>query len=107
MLTLQTFQEAERTDFDPVIISLNGIGNVAGFFSNVRIDRKTVPEGWYCYNFRTVDVDDEVKIAEIKNGYISVDFGGAFSTTEDLGIKEGESLFNDGIFTDFTIGDLQ
>ena len=94
-MAIQTFDEARNGDFLPFNVYI-GDRAYEGYFSNIRIDRKSVPEGWYVYDIRDCDSDGEP--CEIKNGYIMVNHFGTFSTQNPLPLDEGESLnaYDDG-----------
>lgn len=61
-----------------------------GIFADTRIDRKTLPEGWYAYDLRA---DDEIQeCVEIKNGFINVNHFGTFMTQNQIvELKEKDS----------------
>ena len=43
-----------------------GVFDKFALFTNARIDRTTVPEGWYCYDFRgTGDDPGELRFMEV------------------------------------------
>ena len=89
-MAIQTFKEAVKYDNAPFMVSVNGGGDYVGFFAGIRIDRKTLPDGWYAYDIRGGDSNDDP--CEIKNGYIMVNHFGTFCTQDKLPIAEGESL---------------
>lgn len=61
----------------------NNEGNeYEGLFSDLRIDRSSVPEGWYCYEIRHDD-EDQGYWAEIGTS-VMVNFWGTLLTTEQL-----------------------
>ena len=51
-MAIQSFQKAQETDSQPFTLYRSGGREYHGFFSNIRIDRETVPEGWHVYDFR-------------------------------------------------------
>lgn len=107
-MAMTTFEKA-REDWEPFSIYRSGGRIFHGYVSDIRIDRKTVPDGWYVYDMRewegpdgisayeAVDMEDNNDeaplLSEIKNGYIFVDHMGTFVTQEDIGLAEGDSLF--------------
>lgn len=53
-----------------------------GIFTNARIDRSTLPKGWYAYDLRE---DTEIaECVEIKNGPIVVNHYGTFLTQKRI-----------------------
>ena len=65
-----------------------------GFFCDPKLDRSTMPEGWYAYDFRT---DDEGlgMFCELCHNYVYVNNGGTFFTqTEIPELKEADSSAN-------------
>lgn len=87
----QTFQEAQERDFQGMRIFLAGNRVIDGHFANIRIDRRTVPEGWHVYDIR--DEDSNGEPCQIHNGYVMVNHFGTFATQEDLGIANGDSFY--------------
>ncbi len=59
-------------------------------FTNARIDRSTVPEGWYCYDFRGSD-DDPGKLCYIEKS-VMVNHAGSVLMPEKLDIPESGRL---------------
>ena len=68
-----------------------------GLFADARIDRNTLPEGWYAYDLRE---DDEIaKCVEIKNGSIVVNHYGTFLTQKEIiELKEKDSSLVRDVF---------
>jgi len=64
-------------------------------YSNVRINRDTVPNGIYVYDCRSTDDDSERFLCQIRDGYIFVDH--ALTIVSDVKIEEldGEATFAD------------
>ena len=52
-----------------------------GYASDIRIDRETVPDGWYVYDMRH---DDDGEIIQIKDGYVMVNHLATFFTQNKL-----------------------
>ena len=90
-MAFQTFGQAMQNDRERFTVF---IGHTAyqGYAAIIRIDRKTVPDGWYVYDLRHDDYGD---ICEIKNAYIMVNHFGSFYTHDKLPLEPGESLFMD------------
>lgn len=89
-MAIQSFDEARKYDFQNFNIYI-GDRTYEGYFSNIRINSKSVPDGWYVYDIR--DCDSNGEACEIKNGYIIVNHFGTFSIQESLPLDEGESLY--------------
>lgn len=68
-----------------------------GLFADVRIDRSTLPKGWYAYDLRE---DDELaECVEIKNGSIRVNHYGTFLTQKEIvELKEKDSSLVRNVF---------
>ncbi len=89
-MAIQSFQEAFKHDNQKFIITIND-KDYHGFFANIRIDRKTLPDGWYAYDMR--DGDGDGIVYELVNGYVVVNHMGTFYTQNKLPIDEGKSLW--------------
>lgn len=83
-MAMQTYEEAMKSDSQKMIIRIDG-KEYEGTFSNIRIERKSLPENMYAYDIRHSD-DCEIFIYELKNGYIWVNHAGTFVTSEKLPI---------------------
>lgn len=84
-----TFQEVmEHPDY--MKIFLNEETEIEGYFSNIRVDRSTMPEGWYAYDIRE---DDETgDPGTLEENYVYVNHFGTFLTQEKLNLpNEGSS----------------
>ena len=94
-MAIQSFDEARHTDCTEVMLVINRdkIETYHGYYAAIRIDRKTVPEGWYVYDIRHSD-DDGAEVAELKNGYIWVNHFGTFMTQTKLPLGVDESINN-------------
>ena len=94
-MAIQSFDEARLNDCTEAVLIINRdkIDTYPGYFADIRIDRKTVPEGWYVYDIRHSD-DDGMEVAEIKNGYIWANHFGTFMTQTKLPLAEEESVYN-------------
>lgn len=89
-MALQTFEQAFNEDQNPFTIFI-GSKAYDGYAASVRIDRNTVPDGWYVYDMRHDDFGD---ICEIKDGYIFANHMATFFTRHKLPIPG--SLFRNG-----------
>lgn len=90
-MAIQSFQKAFDTDNEPFTVFRSGGRRYDGFFSSIRIDRKTVPSDWHVYDLRENE-DGDGFFGEIRNGYIFVNHLGTFATKTDLGLDENEEL---------------
>ena len=61
-----------------------------GYFTNARVDRDTIPDGWYAYDIRHGDGGGFVEIKE----WVEVNHAGTFLTQQkiDLGEKGYKTL---------------
>ena len=64
-------------------------------FTNARIDRSTVPKGWYCYDFRGSD-DDSGELCYIEKS-VTVNHAGSVLMPEKLEILKNEKYKGDAI----------
>ena len=70
-----TFQEAlHDSDGSPMIIAPCCKTEVSGFFTACRVDRKTVPAGWYIYDIRH---NDSGRLSTIEE-HVLVNHAGCF-----------------------------
>lgn len=97
-MALQTFDQAMQHDREPFTVFI-GDSEFHGYAASTRIDRKTVPDGWYVYDLRHDDYGEDV--CEIKNAYISVNHFASFYTQNKLPLKKGESLFRGSDLNEF------
>lgn len=87
-MAMISFEEAYKNE--PMSVFRSDGSYVNGCLSDMRVDRSTIPEGWHAYDLR--DNSDGIP-CELVNGYVMVNHMGTFLTQEDLGLKQGESLF--------------
>ena len=93
-MATQTFQESiDNGDSQPFAI-ICGKHEHKGLFSNVRIDRDSLPEGWHAYDLRHDD-DYDGEICEVLNGYVIVNYFGTFCTQDPLPLQDEECLSRD------------
>ena len=95
-MAIQTFQKAYETDNKPFVLYRSNNREYHGFYADIRIDRKTVPEGWHVYDFREGEEDEHGNaqlLGQLKNGVVMVNHMGTFATQENIGLPEGESLW--------------
>ena len=89
-MAVQSFDEVRKNDNQPFVISIKD-KEYNGFFTNLRVNRETLPEGWYAYDLRE---DDDGDICELKCGDdVLVNFCGTFCTQNKLPLQFGESLY--------------
>lgn len=65
-MAMQSFKEAQEGDLLPFAVFV-GKREYEGYFSNIRVDRHTLPDGWHAYNIREDGSDGEA--CQIVNGY--------------------------------------
>lgn len=63
-----------------------------GYFSESRIDKSTIPDGWYVYEIRGSDYDYE-RPTTIENRVI-VNFCGSFITQTPIKYSKGKDYFH-------------
>lgn len=81
-MAIQSFQDAQANDFEPMYFVTNTGKVYEGFFSNIRIDRETLPEGWHAYDIRE---DDETgAFGELNHGYVVVNHAGTFTIQGEI-----------------------
>lgn len=86
------FEEAMEDKSYFVVFDPNG-KEYEGYWSDIRVDRDTLPEGWYAYDIRESDSeeDDEWWLATIEENYVFVNHAGTFLTEEKLPLEEDAS----------------
>ena len=79
------FNEAMTLDAQPFVIAPGCCdAENEGFFTNLRVDRDTLPKGWFAYDIRHGD-DDEFCAIEEK---VLVNFAGTFMTQKPVIMTE-------------------
>ena len=63
-MAMTTFEKA-REDWEPFSIYRSGGRIFHGYVSDIRIDRKTVPDGWYVYDMREWEGPDGISAYNI------------------------------------------
>ena len=91
-MNLPSLDEVFEFDKQSFMISI-GNKDYKGFFSFIKADRETLPEGWYTYD---LGEGDNGTICELKNGYICDNYDGTFCTQNILPVVYGVSLYRDG-----------
>lgn len=86
----QSFLEAIKKDNEPFTVHINN-DDYFGFFSNIRVDRGSLPEGWYAYDLR--DSENGLEVCELVNGYVFANHFGTFCTRHPLPLDVGDSLY--------------
>ena len=95
-MNLPSLDEVFELDKHTFMISIGK--DYKGFFSTIKADMETLPEGWYTYD---LGEGDNGTICELKNGYICDNFHGTFCTQTVLPVVYGVSLYRDGYDHDF------
>lgn len=91
-MAIQTFEHGYTHDNNPFTVFLPNGKSASGFFTNVRIDRKTLPAGWKAYDFRE---GDEEWLGQLNRGYVLVNHAGTFCTQDYTALDEALDK-NDG-----------
>ncbi len=74
-MAIITFDEAHKVPEEMTIITNTG-KEYHGFFSDIRLDRSTLPAGWSAYDIREDDENGEMGTLEY--GYVFVNHFGTF-----------------------------
>ena len=53
-----------------------------GFFSDIRVDRRTLPDGWHAYDFRSGD--DGEWLGTLEENYVYVNHAGTLLTMDTI-----------------------
>ena len=93
----QSFDEEYKNDNQPFVIMIDS-KEYEVFITYVRVNKDTLPDGWYAYDLR----EEDGEICELKDGYILVDYYGTFCTPNVIPFTDDEkSLFIDKDTQDF------
>lgn len=68
-----TFNEAIAKNY-MFVLSPDCKSEIKGWFTNERVDRNTVPDGWYAYDFRHTSNGNLCSLED----HVSVNHGGTF-----------------------------
>jgi hypothetical protein len=86
-----TYDEAIE-DADEIVLYVDNDREINGLFTNGRVDRSTIPDGYYIYDFR--EGEDGV-FCSIENTVV-VNHAGSFITDTELDLGEdGKSLVDE------------
>lgn len=84
-----SFDEAKRDDFQDFDVEIFATGEtVSGFFTNARVDRATVPEGWHAYDLCEGEDGLFCTIEE----KVVVNHGGTFLTQQEIDLGPNKYL---------------
>lgn len=86
MMGLINFEDAIEAN-RKLMIAPDTEDEVVGYFSKIRVDWKTVPEGWYIYEIRSNGYG-YFKYLEPK--HITVNYAGTFLSKKPLNLKNRE-----------------
>lgn len=75
-----TFKEG-LNEHDKLIVGPGSENENNGYFSSVRVDRNTLPEGWFAYDFRRNNIGE---LRTIEKGYVTDNYGGTFLTQNQI-----------------------
>jgi hypothetical protein len=91
---------AENLSLEGMVIDLDKIGEVNGFYSICELEDNEITCPLFKYQIRTSDSDDSVFATLEKS--VRVNYGGDFVTAEEVKIPDcGYLLIKDWNFTDF------
>ena len=87
-MALTTFSKAMENAQEFIVFDSDG-NEYRGFWSDIRVDRDTLPEGWNAYDIRERDDDGEEDneegwYATIEENYVVVNHAGTFLTQDTL-----------------------
>lgn len=69
---------------DEFVLSPGTKREIKGFFTDCRVDRDTVPDGWYAYDFRH---NDNGNLCALEP-FVIVNHGGTFLTQQQVTMNE-------------------
>lgn len=96
-MAMQSFDEAYKNDNQPFVILIDS-KEYEGFITCIRVNKDTLPDGWYAYDLR----EEDGEICELKDGYIWVNHYGTFCTQNVIPFTDDEkSLYLDKDTQDF------
>ena len=90
-MAMTTFEAAMEDEQEFTVFGPGG-KEYEGFWSDIRVDRDTLPEGWKAYDIRESDGDDDGDgwLATVEENYVIVNHAGTFLTKETLPLEEGD-----------------
>ena len=89
-----TFDEIKKLDWQPFTISPGCKTENNGYFTNLRVDKKTIPSDWYAYDIRS---NENGSIAYIEKDDVIVNHAGTFFTQKPIKFnKKGVHCLNHG-----------
>lgn len=77
-MATQTFKDAIKANQDMTVIKADGT-EIDGFYCDPKVDRNTLPTGWYAYDIR-YDDDGCGIFVELCHDYVVVNSAGTFLT---------------------------
>ena len=83
---LVSFEEWKKGSA-PFIIAPGKSTEVEGLFSSLRLDRKTLPEGWYAYDIRHTDSGAFCTVEE----HVAANHMGTFITKKKIEFPKGKT----------------
>lgn len=78
----QTFDEAMKDNQDMTVMKADGT-EIEGFYCDPKVDRDTLPAGWYAYDIRSDD-DGCGIFVELCHDYVVVNNAGTFLTQTEI-----------------------
>lgn len=87
-MAITTFEKVMEKHQDFTVIDTKG-KEYHGIWSDIRVDRTTLPEGWNAYDIRENEWDDGDFFGTIEENYVYVNHLGTFCTQETLPLVNG------------------
>lgn len=85
-MALCTFEEGKSEGMQFALYDKAGETIAEGYFSNIRVDRRTLPNGWFAYDIREDDATGDA--GTIEDGYVIVNHFGTFLTQTKLELPQ-------------------
>ncbi len=93
-----SFSYAKKTDMQKFGIFLGTPNEYIGYFTNYRIDRKSLPNGWFAYDIRS---GEDEYLCTIEQKLVLVDFAGTFLINKKVKFPKSSNyieIFNKSTF---------
>ena len=98
-----TFKEGMSEGMEFALYDHEGGIVAEGYFSNIRVDRRTLPDGWFAYDIR--ESDEGGDLATIEESYVMVNHFGTFLTQTKLKLPQEFKFPNGNIKRWANLGD--
>ncbi len=89
-MALTTFEKASKSGTRFTLFDKEGSEIATGIWSGIRVDRRTLEEGWNAYDIREAD-DQSLYgwLGTIEENYVIVNHAGTFLTKDKLDLPHG------------------